>query len=81
MKCVEFENRLNDLLDERVAPSFDIGLVEHAQSCARCCELLAAHEALLEGVAAMPVARLAEADRLAMAYRVVAEVGSAPVEP
>jgi hypothetical protein len=81
MQCVEFENRLNDSVDERVAPSFDIGLVEHAQSCARCCELLAAHEALLEGIAAMPVGRLAEADRLAMAYRVVAEVGSAALAP
>jgi hypothetical protein len=81
MQCVEFETRLNNLLDERRAPSVDIGLVEHAQSCARCCELLAAHEALLEGVMAMPVARLAEAERLTMAYRIVAEVGSAPLAP
>lgn len=81
MQCVEFETRLNDLLDDRLAPSVDIGLVEHAQSCARCCELLAAHEALLEGAAAMPVARLGEAERLTMAYRVVAEVGSAPLAP
>jgi hypothetical protein len=81
MQCVEFENRLNDLLDERFALSVDIGLVEHAQGCARCCELLAAHEALLEGVAAMPVARLGEADRLTIAYRAAAEVGSAPRGP
>jgi hypothetical protein len=81
MQCVEFETRLNDLLDERAAPSVDIGLAEHAQSCARCCELLAAHEALLEGVAAMPVARLDEVERLAMAHHIVAEVGSAHVAP
>jgi hypothetical protein len=79
MQCVEFETRLNDLLDRRVAPSVDTDLVDHAQRCARCSELLAAHEALLEGVAAMPVTRLAEAERLTMAYRIVAEVGSAPV--
>jgi hypothetical protein len=79
MQCVEFETRLSDLLDERALPSFDLGLVEHAQSCARCSELLGAHEALLEGVAAMPAARLDEVERLAMAHRIVAEVGSAPV--
>jgi hypothetical protein len=82
MKCVEFETRLNDLLDERVAPvapNVDGRLLDHAQNCARCSDLLSAHEALLEGVAAMPAARLSEVERLTIAHRIVAEVGSAPL--
>jgi hypothetical protein len=84
MKCVEFETRLNDLLDERalpIAPNVDGRLLDHAQNCARCSDLLSAHEALLEGVAAMPVARLSEVERLTVAHRIVAEVGSAPLAP
>jgi hypothetical protein len=81
MQCVEFESRLNDLLDERLSPSMDSGLVEHVQSCACCSELLAAHELLLEGVQALPAARLSDAERQAFSHRVVAEVGRSPVEP
>jgi hypothetical protein len=81
MQCVEFETRLNDILDKRLAPSFDLGIVEHAQSCASCSELLAAHESLLEGIAALPVPRLDDVGQLALAHRAVAEVGSAPMAP
>ena len=81
MQCVEFETRLNDVLDKRLAPSFDLGIVEHAQSCASCSELLWAHESLLEGIAALPAPRLDDTGRLALAHRVVAEVGSAPMAP
>jgi hypothetical protein len=81
MQCVEFEIRLNDILDKRLAPGFDLGIVQHAQSCATCSELLSAHESLLEGIAALPVPRLDDTGRLALAHRVVAEVGSAPMAP
>ncbi len=81
MQCVEFESRLNHLLDERLLPAVDNSLVEHAQSCADCSELLAAHELLLEGVQALPAAHLGDAERQAFAQRVVAVVGSSPVEP
>jgi hypothetical protein len=81
MQCVEFESRLNHLLDERLLPSIDNSIVEHAQSCAVCSELLSAHEELLEGIQALPAAHLSDAERQAFAHRVVAEVGSAPVEP
>ena len=81
MQCAEFETRLNDLLDERLSPSVDSCLVEHAQSCACCSELLFTHELLLEGVQALPAARLSDVERQAFAHRVVAEVGSSPVAP
>ncbi|MEX2142712.1 MAG: hypothetical protein WD894_25885 [Pirellulales bacterium] len=78
MQCVEFESRLNDLLDDRLAPSVDHGLFEHAQNCPGCFELLAAHEVLLEGVQALPAVRLCDAEQRAFAHRVVVEVGNAP---
>jgi hypothetical protein len=80
MQCVEFESRLNDLLDERLSPSVDNGLAEHAQNCPGCSELLAAHELLLEGVQALPTVRLCDAEQQAFSDRVVAEVGNAPWE-
>ena len=80
MQCVEFETQLNDRLDERLSPFVDNRLVDHAQNCPGCSELLAAHEVLLEGVQALPMARLGDAERQAFAERVVAEVGSAPLE-
>ena len=81
MQCVEFESRLNDLLDERVSPGVDDHLLEHAQGCPICSELLAAHELLLEGVQGLPTMQLCDGELHAFADRVVAEVGSQPAEP
>jgi hypothetical protein len=47
MHCVRFEMRLNELLDERVSPDSDLELLEHADDCPACAELLAGHELLL----------------------------------
>jgi hypothetical protein len=80
LKCVEFESRLNYLLDERLSPSVDQGLSQHAQHCSSCSDLLAAHEALLEGVAVLPFVRLGRAEQQALAGRVAAEVGNAPLD-
>jgi hypothetical protein len=79
MQCVEFESRLNDLLDERLLPGVDRSLAEHAQSCPGCCELLAAHELLLEGIQALPTVHFGDSARQRFAGRVVAEVGSSPL--
>ncbi len=78
MKCVEFESRLNDLLDERRSPGRDRGLSQHAELCAGCADLLAAHETLLEGVAALPAVRLRPAEQQAFVHRIAAEVGNTP---
>ena len=40
MKCTDFENRLNELLDDRLAPQDDASVVAHANSCADCREAL-----------------------------------------
>ncbi|MEX2027569.1 MAG: hypothetical protein WEH44_09710, partial [Pirellulaceae bacterium] len=80
MQCVEFETRLNDRLDERLSLSVDTRLVDHAQNCAGCSELLAAHEVLLEGVQALPTVGLRDGERHAFAQRIAAEVGRAPLE-
>jgi hypothetical protein len=79
MQCVEFETRLNDLLDERLLPAGDAALVEHARDCAVCSELLAAHDVLLEGVQALPAIWLGDAARQTLAHRVAVEVGSVQV--
>jgi hypothetical protein len=50
MHCVQFEMRLNELLDERSSPDADFDLAEHARDCSDCADLLAGHELLLDGV-------------------------------
>lgn len=48
MRCVEFENRLNDVLDERGRPDLDMLLASHAHHCERCQLLLARYELACE---------------------------------
>jgi hypothetical protein len=50
MHCVQFEMRLNHLLDDRRDPDSDLELAEHARECPCCAELLFGHEMLLRGV-------------------------------
>jgi hypothetical protein len=80
LKCVEFESRLNDLLDERRSPGRDRGLSQHAEHCAGCADLLAAHDVLLDGVAALPAVRLRQAEQQAFVHRIVAEVGNTSLD-
>jgi hypothetical protein len=70
MQCREFEQRLNDLLDERRSPQADPRLSAHAARCDRCRQLLSGQATLLLGLSQMvtPVP-----DRN-FARRVVAEV-------
>jgi hypothetical protein len=79
MQCVEFEVRLNELLDQRAATVADELLAEHAGACPNCSRLLTAHELLLEGIEMLPTVHLCAAKRHALAHRVVAEVGSTAV--
>lgn len=53
MKCTDFEDRLNALLDDRLSPHDDATIVAHANSCADCREVLAAHESLFRGLAVL----------------------------
>jgi hypothetical protein len=53
MHCVEFERRLNELLDDRLPLDSDLELAAHADECGQCAELLAGHELLLRGMAAL----------------------------
>jgi hypothetical protein len=41
--------RLNELLDERASPETDRELLDHAEDCPDCAQLLAGHEMLLRG--------------------------------
>jgi hypothetical protein len=50
MHCVRFEMRLNELLDERASPEADPELLDHAQDCSECAELLAGHDLLVNGL-------------------------------
>jgi len=53
MRCLDFERRLNALLDERMRPQSDPHLAAHAASCERCRRLLAGQEKLLVGLSRM----------------------------
>jgi hypothetical protein len=50
MRCREFEDRINDLLDQRLPPERDALLLRHAGECHSCHELLAGQATLLAGV-------------------------------
>lgn len=49
MRCEEFEERVNAVLDERQRPLWDAELRLHCQSCADCRHVAASYEILLEG--------------------------------
>lgn len=59
MQCVEFESRLNRVLDSRLSPDDDGQLAEHARECDDCSSLMQAQRALFAGLragrAAVPV--------------------------
>lgn len=50
MQCREFEQRMNDVLDRRLAPQRDEALLRHAAECLPCCGLLDAQAALFAGL-------------------------------
>lgn len=50
MRCREFEDRMNDILDQRQAPERDGLLVRHAGECQACHQLLDGQAALLSGL-------------------------------
>ncbi len=58
MKCEEFEERLNLVLDERRRPGGDDELRLHSEGCPVCRELSAAYERLLDGFYALTTPEL-----------------------
>lgn len=50
MTCGQFEKRLHDLLDRRLAPSEDLQLARHARRCPACRETLAACTRMIDGL-------------------------------
>ena len=52
MRCVEFDGRLNELLDDRLDPARDEQLRSHAQQCERCEDRLHWNSAVM---AALPI--------------------------
>ena len=50
MRCREFEDRMNDILDQRQAPERDGQLVRHARECQACRQMLDGQVALLSGL-------------------------------
>jgi hypothetical protein len=60
MQCHEFEQRLNDLLDERQPPERDQILAAHAVQCPDCRQLLDGQQVLLEGLRIGPGVGLRE---------------------
>lgn len=50
MQCVEFEDRLNRLLDHRMSPDEDGPLADHARECEACAGLFHAQQRLFAGL-------------------------------
>jgi hypothetical protein len=50
MQCVEFEDRLNRLLDHRLSPDDDGPLSDHARDCECCAGVLRAQRSLFAGL-------------------------------
>ena len=50
MRCREFEDRMNDVLDQRLPPERDSLLLRHAGECRTCHQLLAGQAMLLAGI-------------------------------
>jgi len=74
MQCVEFEDRLNAVLDERSRPEWDAELRLHCESCPGCRQLAVAYGALFDGFYALATPE-APSD---MATRVMAELQPRP---
>jgi hypothetical protein len=74
MQCVQFETRLNELLDERLSPELEPAIQWHASECASCAALLQAHECLLVGVESLELPEL----KPGLAVRVAAELSRGP---
>jgi hypothetical protein len=53
MKCEEFEERLNRVLDQRQRPEWDAELLLHCDHCAECRELAGLYGVLLDGFYAL----------------------------
>lgn len=72
MQCREFEDRMNDVLDQRLAPERDGLLVRHAGECSACRRLLDGQAALFSGLELCETPPLS--GRFASAVLVQAEV-------
>jgi hypothetical protein len=72
MQCHEFEDRMNDVLDQRLAPERDGFLVRHAGECSACRRLLDGQAALFSGLELCETPPLS--GRFASAVLVQAEV-------
>jgi len=75
MQCEEFEQRLNELLDDRRRGPLDAELRGHVDSCAACRTTALAYNLLLDGFASRPMP-LPRAD---LAARVLADYQREPV--
>jgi hypothetical protein len=58
MQCCEFENRLNEILDERGRPELDMLLASHAHHCSSCQHMLARYELVCEAASNLPMPKL-----------------------
>jgi len=72
MQCETFEDRVNELLDERRSVSDDAALVEHATTCGTCRSTLDGYAALLTGLDAFDF----QEPKTNFAEKVIAAVGS-----
>ena len=58
MQCRGVEKRIQELLDDRLDPSFDSELIEHASMCAACRAVLEAEGKLFDGLQFMTIPSL-----------------------
>lgn len=54
-QCEKLENLVHEILDRHESPSEDSTVARHAAECTQCAEFVAACEAMLDGVNALPM--------------------------
>ncbi|QDU27851.1 hypothetical protein ETAA8_29420 [Anatilimnocola aggregata] len=82
MKCTDFEDRLNQLLDDRLPVQDDQELAAHADQCADCREVLTAQEHLFRGLRTLQRQTMApDLGRLVLAEVVTQPISFPPIPP
>lgn len=64
MQCVDFELRMNEVLDDRLDPHVDPLLISHARQCEACQDLLDWNSAIVRAIPAAPAISEPLADRI-----------------
>jgi hypothetical protein len=69
MQCVDFEQLMNEVLDDRLDPHVDPLLISHARQCEACQDLLDWNSAIVRAIPEAPAISEPLADRITISAR------------